>query len=244
MEAKLLFDDKHQWYVFARDPAKPDKIIDTNQYMVVSGNESVILDPGGIEIFSSMLSTVLKFIPIEHVTHLFASHQDPDIISSLGMWDQVIPNAKLYTPNLWEGFIRHFGCENIEFCGIEDGGGQLTIGDAVLQFIPAHYMHSSANFNIYDPVAKILFSGDIGAAIEPQDSSLYIEDFDSHCDKMRFFHQRWMPSNAAKMDWLKRVRKLDIEMMLPQHGRIFRGKEIEQFFDWFEALEVGSAIKG
>lgn len=242
MEAKLLFDDKHQWYVFARDPDKPEKIIDTNQYMVVSGKESVVLDPGGIEIFSSMLSTILKFIPIEQVTHLFASHQDPDIISSLGMWDQVVPKAKLYTPNLWEGFIRHFGCENIEFCGIEDGGGELKIGDTVLQFIPAHYLHSSANFQVYDPVAKILFSGDIGAALEPQESPLFIDDFDSHCEKMKFFHQRWMPSNEAKMHWLNRVRKLDIDMMLPQHGRIFRGQEIQKFFDWFEALDVGIAI--
>jgi flavorubredoxin len=242
MEAKLLFDDKHQWYVFARDSDKPENIIDTNQYMVVSGKESIVLDPGGIEIFSSMLSTILKFIPIEQITHLFASHQDPDIISSLGMWDQIIPNAKLYTPALWEGFIRHFGCENIKFCGIEDGGGELRIGNAVLQFIPAHYLHSSANFHVYDPVAKILFSGDIGTALEPQDSSLFIEKFDAHCDKMKFFHQRWMPSNEAKMNWLKRVRKLDIDMMLPQSGRIFRGKEIDQFFDWFEALNVGIAL--
>jgi flavorubredoxin len=59
---------------------------------------------------------------------------------------------------------------------------------------------------------------------------------------MRFFHQRWMPSNEAKAHWLNRVRKLDIEMMLPQHGRIFRGKEIHKFFDWFEALNVGIAL--
>jgi flavorubredoxin len=59
---------------------------------------------------------------------------------------------------------------------------------------------------------------------------------------MKFFHQRWMPSNEAKMHWLKRVRKLDIEMMLPQHGRLFRGKEVGQFLDWFEALNVGIAL--
>jgi flavorubredoxin len=100
MKAKLLFNDKHQWYVFARDADKPENIIDTNQYMVVSGSESLVLDPGGIEIFSSMLSSILKFIPIDQITHLFASHQDPDIISSLGMWDQVVPHAKLYTPDL------------------------------------------------------------------------------------------------------------------------------------------------
>jgi flavorubredoxin len=243
MEAQKIYNGNHQWYVFARDSAKPEKIIDTNQYLVTSGNDSLILDPGGIEIFSAMLSGVLKFIPIENITHLFASHQDPDIISSLGMWDQVVPKAKLHSPWLWEGFIRHFGMENIEFCGIRDEGGEFMIGNTRLIFIPAHYLHSSANFHIYDPVAKILFSGDVGAALEPPEASIWMEDFDAHTEKMKFFHQRWMPSNEAKMHWLNRVRKLDIEMMLPQHGRIFRGQEVQQFFDWFEALDVGIAVR-
>ena len=50
------------------------------------------------------------------------------------------------------------------------------------------------------------------------------------------------PSNAAKQDWIKRIRKLDIEMMLPQHGRIFKGENVGKFLDWFEQLQVGSAI--
>ena len=55
--------------------------------------------------------------------------------------------------------------------------------------------------------------------------------------------QRWMPSNEAKNDWVKRVRKLDIEMMCPQHGRIFKGDNVKRFLDWFEALEVGLIAK-
>ena len=71
----------------------------------------------------------------------------------------------------------------------------------------------------------------------------YIEDnFDEHVKKMQMFHQRWMPSNSAKNDWVKRVRKLEIEYMAPQHGRIFKGDDVKRFLDWFEALEVGTAI--
>jgi flavorubredoxin len=36
------------------------------------------------------------------------------------------------------------------------------------------------------------------------------------------------------------VRKLDLEMIVPQHGRPFVGKEmIEKFLGWFEELECG-----
>jgi flavorubredoxin len=241
MDALKIYDNGHQWYVFGRDPEKPEKIIDTNQYMIVDGDRSILLDPGGIEIFSTMLASVLKYVDIDHITDLFASHQDPDIISSLGMWDQVLPDATLHASWLWEGFIRHFGMDKIQYNAIDDEGGHLTLNNIDLEFIPAHYLHSSGNFHVYDSKSKILFSGDIGAALEPPGTSLFVEDFDSHVDKMRYFHERWMPSDKAKQHWLERVKHLDIEIMAPQHGRLFKGDDVQKFFDWFEKLHVGVA---
>lgn len=242
MDALKLYDNGHQWYVFGRDPEKPEKIIDTNQFMIVDGKRSILLDPGGIEVFSTMLASVLKYINIEQLTDLFASHQDPDIISSLGLWDQVLPNATLHSSWLWEGFIRHFGMDNIAYNAIDDDGGRLTLDTIELEFIPAHYLHSSGNFQIYDAKSKILFSGDVGAALEPPGCPLFVDNFDSHIKNMQYFHQRWMPSNQAKMHWLTRVRKLDIEIMAPQHGRLFKGDDVNKFLDWFEDLDVGIAV--
>ena len=139
---KLYESNEHAWIVFGRDIDKPDLIIDTNQYMVTSRNNALLMDPGGIELFSSMLSAVIKELPAHKITHLFASHQDPDIISSLGLWDLALPNATLHSPWLWEGFIRHFGMQNIEYDGIPVEGGRLTLDDVSLEFIPAHYLHS------------------------------------------------------------------------------------------------------
>ena len=118
----------------------------------------------------------------------------------------------------------------------------MRVGNIELQFIPAHYLHSSGNFNVYDPKAKILFSGDIGACLEAPEAPLEVEDFNEHIPKMKLFHQRWMPSNAAKNDWISRVRKLEIDMLVPQHGRMFKGENVTKFLDWFEQLQVGSAI--
>lgn len=239
MQTQKLFDDGHQWYVFGRDPEKPEKIIDTNQYMIVDGSRALLMDPGGIELFASMLTSVLKIVEAEQVTDLFASHQDPDIISSLGMWDQVLPKSKLHGPWMWEGFIRHFGMENIRYEAIPDEGSTLRLGRTELQFVPAHYLHSSGNFHVYDREAKIYFSGDVGAALEPGEPGLFVESFHQHTQYMETFHRRWMPSNRAKNEWIERVRKLEIDVLAPQHGRIFRGDDVPRFLDWFEELEVG-----
>lgn len=232
-----------RWVVFGRDDEKPERIIDTNQYMIRTASHAFLLDPGGIELFAPMLTAVLEYAPIEEVTHLFASHQDPDIISSLGLWDRTLPKAQLYAPWLWEGFIRHFGCEHIEYVPLPDEGMSVTLDGLTLQFVPAHYLHASGNFNVYDPAAKILMSGDIGAALEPPGAPMFVEDFAAHVRFMEGFHRRWMPSNAAKNDWVRRVRAMDVDIMAPQHGRLFQGDDVARFLDWFEALEVGSGIK-
>ncbi|WP_020408695.1 MBL fold metallo-hydrolase [Hahella ganghwensis] len=244
MLTKTLWEaNSHKWIICGRDPEKPNGIIDTNQYMVRTHNRLLIMDPGGIELFSAMLNSALEYASINEITDLFASHQDPDIISSLGLWDRALPKARLHAPWLWEGFIRHFGMEHTEYVRIPDEGGEIDLGAVRLTLVPAHYLHSSGNFNVYDPQLKVLMSGDIGAALEPGQPPLFVEDFTSHTKHMEAFHRRWMPSNEAKQHWIDRIRKLPIEYMAPQHGRIFKGDDVKRFLDWFENLEVGSAIR-
>lgn len=239
---KICKSTTSEWIMFGRDPEKPNGIIDTNQYLIKAGQKSILLDPGGIELFAPMLAAVLHHVSIDQITDIFASHQDPDIISSLGLWDKAIPNGTLHAPWIWEGFIRHFGMTAINYNPIPDEGSNIKVGNANLQFIPAHYLHSSGNFHLYDQDAKVLMSGDIGAALEKHDAPLYVDNFEEHIPKMTMFHQRWMPSNRAKNDWIARVRQLDIAIMAPQHGRLFTGDNITRFLDWFEELEVGTAI--
>lgn len=242
MKVENLYQGKkHRWVLIGRDDGKPEGIIDTNQYLVHTGEEAILLDPGGIELFAPMLASLLPLLELDQITTLFASHQDPDIISSLGLWDKTVPHAKLYAPWIWEGFIRHFGMDNIQFMPIKDEGGSLTVNGCVFRFIPAHYLHSSGNFHFYDEEARILMSGDIGAALEPTSAPLFVDDFASHIDKMKYFHQRWMPSNRAKSNWVARVRELDIDIMAPQHGRVFKGEMVDEFLEWFARLEVGVA---
>lgn len=241
MKDNILYDENYSWIFFGRDSDKPDGIIDTNQYMIKDGKNCFLMDPGGIETFSAMLASVSRHINVEDISDLFASHQDPDIISSLGLWDKAVPHARLHAPWLWEGFLRHFGCNNIQYVAIPDEGAELELNNTRIQFIPAHYLHSSGNFHVYDPKARILMSGDVGAALEPPESGIFVEDFQEHTTKMTMFHQRWMPSNEAKNEWVSRVRDLDIDMIAPQHGRIFQGDNVKRFLDWFEQLEVGVA---
>ena len=72
---------------------------------------------------------------------------------------------------------------------------RLPLGHTELIFLPAHFLHSAGNFQVYDTQSRILFSGDLGASIGT--SYLEVSDFDAHIQYMEAFHQRYMPSNQG-----------------------------------------------
>jgi len=232
----------HKWAVIARDPEKPDYIIDTNEYLVINDDNAILLDPGGQEVFPAVFSAISQQYDPGNIRALFASHQDPDIISSLDLWLEVNPKAKCYLSWLWSSFVPHFGGTDQTFINLPDEGLDFDFYGLNLFAMPAHYLHSSGNFHLYDKEAKILFTGDIGAAMLPDDqNNLYVENFSDHIKYAEGFHRRWMGSNKAKLDWCTRAAEMKIDMLCPQHGAIYRGADVERFINWFSDLKVGIA---
>ncbi len=237
--------DGHAWYVFGREREKYETVVDTNEYLIVSNDHYLLLDPGGTEIFPNVVSAVSEVVDVGRIRTFFCSHQDPDVMSSLPLWMGLCPKAKIYLPAIWSGFLAHFGHEYVDnFVSVPDEGGTIPLANemADLQLIPAHYCHSSGNFSLYDPSARILFSGDIGAAIMPPEvNGLEVESIEAHIQYMEPFHKRWMPSQKALQGWVGRVRELEVDMICPQHGSVISGDNVPLFLEWLEQLEVGSA---
>jgi len=238
---QMIYEEgDHKWAMIARDPERPNYLIDTNEYLIMSDGEALLTDPGGMEIFPAVFAAITDAYDPSRIKQLFASHQDPDIISSLGLWIEFNPELKCHLSWLWSSFIPHFGGNEDTFLDIPDEGNHIKVGNLDLRTIPAHYLHSSGNFHLYDEKAKIYFSGDVGAAmLEHDDSEIFVKEFSSHIKKAEVFHRRWMGSNAAKNDWCTRVSDMDIDMLCPQHGAIYQGEDVGRFINWFSELEVG-----
>lgn len=244
MRSEILFDNgEHRWVVLGRDNEKNKDIIDTNEYVIIHGEQAVLLDPGGIDIFPQVLTEITKFIKIENIKSIVVSHQDPDVGSSISMWADLNSKINIYCATIWKTFLMHFGMgTDLDLLCIPDEGMELPIGDtnAMIYFVPAHYCHSSGNFSCYDPISRILFSGDIGAALLLDgDTNMFVDDFDMHIKFMEGFHRRWMPSKEKLNQWINRVRMINPDIIAPQHGSLFRGDNVGKFLNWLEQLEVG-----
>lgn len=248
MRSETVFRDGNKaWVVCGQDPNKSPDVVDSNQVVVRAGDEAVLVDPGGVEIFSSVLSAVKREASIAQIRHIILTHQDPDVGSSLPLWREVcVDELKVHVPWLWLGYVSHYDRE-CDFVAIPDDGMEIRFGDGGrLQLLPAHFLHSPGNFSVFDPVAKVLFSGDVGGALVPPDDrdGLVVRDFDRHVAYMAGFHQRWMGSSAARDDWIRRVRAVEPEIIIPQRGLIFTDGNVDRFLTWFESLEIGKVIAG
>ncbi len=235
---ELFKSDNHRNLFY--DDLSSGSMVQANQHIIVNGDNAIILDPGGHKVHTKLYSNISTEIPTSSIKHLFFSHQDPDIIAAANGW-LMMTDAQAYLSALWMRFIPHFGVDELvveRIQPIPDEGMILQLGDVPLKIIPAHFLHSTGNFQVYDPISKILYTGDLGASLG--NDYAVAEDFDSHVQYMEGFHKRYIPSGKVLKMWADMARKLDIEMIAPQHGASFKGKEnVDKFINWIASLECG-----
>jgi flavorubredoxin len=114
----------------------------------------------------------------------------------------------------------------------------IAVGDSEIVALPAHFMHAEGNFQFWDPISRILFSGDLGASLGG-DPTKIVSSLKEHLPYMEGFHRRYMVSNKIMRLWARMVRTLPVRMIVPQHGAPMAGPAVKEFIDWIETLQCG-----
>lgn len=223
--------------------------IECNTYLILDGDEGYLLEPGGFDRFGPVFRKVCYLTLPSSITHLFFSHQDPDICASFPSWIKWNENIKLVVSALWSRFMPHYESNtitgkkyNLNYLMVPDEGASVSLkSGGRLECISAPFLHSPGNILVFDSVSGFLFSGDIGAAVHKDGAfRLIIDDWNTHTQAMKGFHQRYMSCNRAVAGMIKQLKGRSIHAILPQHGCIFRGEEVSRFFQWLATLPVGA----
>jgi flavorubredoxin len=238
---KLFEDGKHKFILLNESEPGEEDGIRSNQYLVMHEGMGVLMDPGGFGVMPRVLAELLHYLSPKQIQGIFLSHQDPDIVGGLITWMELC-QCSIYVSRIWMRFLPHYGLRDMSrFIGVPDEGMKIPFGNGgELLAIPAHFLHSEGQINLYDPVSKILFTGDIGAAMMPMENDdPFVDDFQAHLPYIAGFHRRYMCSNKAIRCWLDTISGLEIEMLAPQHGPVYRGKAVHDFLEWLKNLECG-----
>jgi len=231
----------HRFVLLNESQPGEERGIRSNQYLVQHGASGVLLDPGGFGVMPRVLSELLRYQAPARVDAIVLSHQDPDIVGGIATWLE-ITHAPVYVSEIWMRFLPHYGIPSMErFVGVPDEGMCFSPSpEWTLQLVPAHFLHSEGQVNVYDPVSKVLFTGDIGAAMmDDDDDAPFVDDFAAHLPHIEGFHRRYMGSRRAARMWVDAISELDIEFLAPQHGPVYRGAAVKDFLKWFSELECG-----
>lgn len=238
-----LFNQKgHVCLMFAHLSDEGGEAVQANQFLIIHGDNGAVIDPGGNVAYNELLLTIGRYFPPQKLSMILASHADPDIIASLDRW-MTSTQATLYISRLWERFAPHFckpGKTQGRIQGIPDPGMRIPLGNTEIVALPAHFMHSEGNFHFWDPVSRILFSGDLGVSLGTSaDAAKPITSLAPHLPRMEAFHRRYMVSNKVLRLWANMARTLPIHMIVPQHGAPLAGAAVKEFIDWISTLDCG-----
>ncbi len=259
MSTILYSGERHRCIVFddiLRGTGLKGGDISSNQFLIIHGDasgyeEGVLFDPGGSKLIQTLHQQLSQHISTNRIKKIVLSHQDPDTGAGAAQWLMFTNTAtKIYVSGLWVRFVPHFSRNDFAndiFVPIPDEGMRIDHNGCELILLPAHFLHSPGNFQLYDPTAKILFSGDLGTAFLPGEQTYgEVVDFDRHVPYLEGFHQRYLSANKACKLWANMVRSLDIEAIVPQHGhRYFRGKTmVNAFINWVDNLACGVDLLG
>lgn len=243
MAIELFRNEHHACLMFTDLVEEDGQAVQANQFLIVDHGTGAIIDPGGNLAFNELFLTMSRHFTPQKLSYLIASHADPDIIAALDRW-LTSTSAKLVISRIWERFAPHFtkaGKTEGRVIGVADAGAILPLGQSELWLVPAHFMHSEGNFHFYDPISKILFTGDLGVSlVSGKEAGVAVTDLGPHIAKMEGFHRRYMVSNKILRLWVRMARQLEISMIVPQHGSPIKGpKAVVDFLGWIESLSCG-----
>lgn len=211
-----------------------------NVYLIVDGEEAIVVDPGSRSFFTQVQSNITKVCPLENVMGLILCHQDPDVAASMIDWLNFKPEIKIISSNRTNVLLPHYGIEEYDFFDIGESNFTFSSGKE-LQFIEAPFLHFPGAFTTLDLTSHFLFSGDIWAALD-MDWKLIVDDFEEHTMNMDLFHLSYMASNIAARGFANKLENLKIDAILPQHGSIIDSHNVEDAKNYLKELRCGTDI--
>lgn len=210
-----------------------------NPYLILDGDEAVLIDPGSVLDFEYVYENVCAIVPLEKIKYVVLHHQDPDFCASVPLFEQKGAKFQIVTHWRTRTLVKYYGVKSDYYIVNENDFKLVLNSGRVIDFVPTPYLHFPGAIATYDCNSKILFSSDLFGALS-YNWSLYAGD--DYIDKMKTFHEHYMPSNDIMRPVMEIFLGMDIAMIAPQHGSIIKDN-VAKHIKVLRDLECGSFTK-
>jgi flavorubredoxin len=212
--------------------------LNSNPYIIVDGDEVVLIDPGSIPDFPVIMRKIIDVTSPENIGYIIAAHQDPDVCGNLPVMEDVINRGdlKIIAHSTTQRLIYHYGISSDTY-SVDKHDYKIKLKSGrELQFIFTPFLHSPGAMVTYDSKTKSLFSSDIFGSLSKSGTLYAGDDFPESLNK---WHQAIMPSQLHLKDAMAVFKKMDIERILPQHGSLIPKEKVSLAIEHLENLPCG-----
>ncbi len=212
-----------------------------NAYLIVD-DKIALIDTVKAPFAQELLDRISEIIDPAKIDYLISNHVEMDHSGAIPAVMNAAPNATLVTsdPNGLKGLKAHFG-SNFEFEQVK-AGDVISLGNRSLTFVATPMLHWPDNMVTYCPEEKILFSND--AFGQHYTSSKHFDDEVDYdkviSDAQGYYANILMPFGAQAKKALSIVEGLDIDIIAPSHGIIWRShvKDIISLYHRYAGAET------
>ena len=132
MPVDLYKSSNHRCIAF-NDLVRGEDGVQANQFLILNGEHSALIDPGGALLYTPVSLAVGRYVPLKSLSWILASHQDPDVIGSADRW-LMYTGATIACSQLWGRFVPHVVPGYMKNAGsdryllLPDEGGDVPLG--------------------------------------------------------------------------------------------------------------------
>lgn len=194
-----------------------------NAYLIVD-EKITLVDTVKHYLCDEMLDRIKQIIDPSKIDYMVSNHVEMDHSGSLPKIMELAPNAQLVTsPQGQKGLKRYYKKDNWNF-KVVNSGEELSIGSRTLKFVHVPMVHWPDSMVTYIPEEKLLLPNDAFgqhiASAERFDDQLGWEIV--HEEAATYYANIVLPYGDNVNKALDVVTRLDIDMVAPSHGVIWR----------------------
>lgn len=211
-----------------------------NPYLIVDGDEAVVIDGGSRPDFPTVMLKILQSgISPNQIAALIYQHYDPDLCGSIPNFENIIDrdDLKIISDKRNTFFIHHYYVSS-PIVSLNQLQHSYTFKSGRrLEFFNTPYCHSMGSFVTFDTKTKVLFTSDLFGGSYPnwnlflrlppdaqtcalQCATCRIPDKECPLADCMQFHRAVMPSTRALHNSLRIIAEIPFRILAPQHGSI------------------------
>ena len=211
-----------------------------NAYLIVD-EKIALIDTVKAPFFSEMMRRIKEIVDPKKIDYLVANHAEPDHSGSILRFREEVPDAEVIASELGVRNLKEYYGADLEITSIKDSP-VLNLGSKTLNFTAIPMVHWPDSMATYIPEDRLLipndafgqhlasskrFDDEVDEAVLMQEATTYYANI---------VMPLWMSVGRA----FKSLEGLDIDMIAPSHGIIWRSK-VELILNAYQRWVAGDS---